>query len=181
MVKTRLGKEIGDEAALQVYLRLLAHTRHVAEHVEASRFLFYINEISEDDWSISKFEKRLQVQGDLGEKMKAAFREVFEAGFEKAIIIGSDCPEISNVIIDDAFHHLDNYDVVLGPANDGGYYLMGMNTLHDSIFDLKAWSTDQVISETVSRILQSNLSFSLIQELVDIDTLDDLKNYPAFE
>ena len=180
-VKTRLAKDLGDDGAMKVYKKLLTHTREVVEQVESTRFLFYKDEILDDDWNSSLFEKRVQADGDLGNKMKQAFQEVFNQGFTKVLIIGSDCPAISKEIIDEAFYQLESNNVVLGPANDGGYYLMGMNTLHDSIFDLKAWSTDQVLSETVSRILQSNLSFSLIQELVDIDTLDDLKNYPAFE
>ncbi|MDZ7845461.1 MAG: TIGR04282 family arsenosugar biosynthesis glycosyltransferase [Owenweeksia sp.] len=130
-----------------------------------------------DDWPASFFEKKLQSGSDLGERMKAAFQQAFEAGFQKVVIIGSDCPEIGAKVIEQAFDQLDETQVVLGPANDGGYYLLGMNGLFN-LFDDVNWSTATVRQETCDKVKAANLTFKELPELTDLDTIDDLVKFP---
>ena len=173
-VKTRLAKSIGDEKALEVYLLLLSLTRCAAEGANCIRHVFYSDEIADDEWSSVAFDKHLQTGSNLGEKMNNAFREVFELGAKRTLIIGSDCPEISAELINQAFDVLDSKDAVIGPAKDGGYYLLGMNQLHSSFFTDKEWSTETVFENTVDDFKGNRLTYKLLVELSDVDTTDDL-------
>ena len=155
--KTRLAQSVGNIEALRIYKLLLAHTRKISSSVDADRYLFYHNEIWEDEWPDSKYNKRLQSDGDLGNKMANAFSEVLQLN-DKAIIIGSDCSQLSQDIIQDAFSRLDNADLVLGPTYDGGYYLMGMKKAHSSLFQNMTWS--------VADVLGSNSGQSKIGKLI---------------
>ena len=128
-VKTRLARTLGDEEALRIYHVLLKKTRVTALACEADRFLFYSDFVDEqDDWSPAFFQKKIQRSGDLGVRMEFAFQQAFESGADKAIIIGSDCPELTSETLHHAFDLLDTKDFVLGPVPDGGDYLLGMNT-----------------------------------------------------
>lgn len=173
-VKTRLATAIGDEMALNVYNRLLEKSQKETQAVSAERHLFYSKEIKHDNWSSNHFNKHLQVEGDLGEKMRSAFETVIEPS-SKAIIIGSDCYDLTSEIIEEAFEALDINDLVIGPANDGGYYLLGMKKLRPELFDSIAWSTEAVLSQTLKKAKQLGLKVKSLQELIDIDNIDDLK------
>ncbi len=174
-VKTRLAKTIGDQNALLIYHALLNHTQTIASEISVSRYLFYDEKIEiNDDWLNDLYTKNQQVNGDLGKRMSAAFEHVFSKGVSKAIIIGSDCIELTTEIINKAFELLENNDVVIGPALDGGYYLLGMKTLHNCIFENKSWSTDLLIAETLESLKKENLSVQLMSKLSDIDTETDL-------
>lgn len=180
-VKTRLAASIGDEAALAVYHNLLDHTRDVAEQVAAERCLFYDTEITEQDaWSTKHYSKAVQADGDLGARMKAAFAQTLEK-IDKAIIIGSDCPEISAEVIEKAFKRLELADVVIGPTLDGGYYLLGIKELHAFLFDDMVWSTETVLEETIQRIQKKNLLYTKMPTLSDLDYEADLNNFPSFK
>lgn len=175
-VKTRLAKSIGNHAALKVYKNLLDITRSACSLVNANRYLYYSEKVEESDtWSIALFEKKLQEGEDLGERMKKAFQECFENENEKVIIVGSDCPNISAEIIENAFEKLDQHDVVIGPAKDGGYYLLAMRKLHNAIFDDKQWSTEGLLKQTLKSIEDNKLKYCLLEELYDVDTIEDLK------
>lgn len=173
-VKTRLAAGIGDKEALEVYMQLLEITRGVALKVNCTRNVFYSDEIVSDDWEDDKFNKFVQEGEDLGERMKNAFEQVFALGAKKAVIIGSDCPQLTSAIVQEAFVKLDACDVVVGPASDGGYYLLGMKLMHVSLFNEMEWSTDRVRTETLQRIVQQQLTYSLLPVLTDIDTAQDL-------
>ena len=174
-VKTRLAKTIGDHNALLIYRALLKHTQTIASEISVSRYLFYDEKIEiNDDWFSDLYTKNQQVNGDLGKRMSAAFEHVFSKGVSKAIIIGSDCIELTTEIINNAFELLENNDVVIGPALDGGYYLLGMKTLHNCIFENKSWSTDLLLAETLESLKKENLSVQLVPKLSDIDTETDL-------
>jgi uncharacterized protein len=171
-VKTRLAASIGDVAALEVYKGLLDHTRIVTLAIDAARLLFYADKVERHDlWPEKKYSKSLQSGGDLGERMSNAFRQATE--YDKKIIIGSDCPGITAELIEMAFTALDFHDVVIGPAADGGYYLLGMNNLIPELFEHIPWSTDQVLSETFKILQQKRLLYKLLPPLRDVDTLDD--------
>ena len=173
-VKTRLAATIGDEKALDIYKQLLQHTFNICSQVKAEKYIFYHEEIMEDDiWNAADFYKRLQVSTDLGDKMKAAFQELFNTGYKKIIIIGSDCLQLSPAIIESGYSMLQEKDAVIGPAKDGGYYLLGLRAMHEFIFENKKWSTASVFSQTLRELKQQQLSTGLLQELTDVDTEED--------
>ena len=179
-VKTRLAATIGNEAALKVYHNLLHHTRTTALKASSTNYLFYDQAIeAQDDWSTAHFNKRVQATGDLGDRMNDAFLQVLKQE-DKAVIIGSDCPEISESIINEAFDKLTLADVVIGPTHDGGYYLLGMKTLHRSLFDNMEWSTESVYSQTILRIKEKGLLYAVLPQLSDMDNIDDLNKFPSF-
>ena len=174
-VKTRLAKTIGNEKALEVYQLLQEKTKEVSLGVNARRFLFYSENIAQNDqWSNQDFEKLLQADGNLGERMIDAFRAAFAAGKEKAIIIGSDCFDITPELIELAYQKLNNADVVIGPANDGGYYLIGMKKMQQDIFQNIEWSTETVFENTINKVVQKGRSYEVLPTLIDIDTEEDL-------
>lgn len=173
-VKTRLGAGIGDEKALEIYNHLLAITRTVSANVNAVRHVFYSDEIENDDWNEDTFNKHVQEGDSLGSRMCNALEKVFALGAAKAIIIGSDCPKITSSLIADAFQELDKKDTVIGPAKDGGYYLLGMKQFHPFLFENKEWSTDSVFEDTVVDFMENRLSYSTSETLSDLDTIYDL-------
>ena len=176
-VKTRLAATMGEEKALAVYRKLLEHTHYISEGVKAERFVFYFDEIEENDlWSDGNFIKRLQSPGDLGEKMHNAFAGLFDEDYNDVAIIGSDCYELTTAIIEDAFEMLQQNDLVIGPANDGGYYLLGMKKLCMELFSNIQWSTEKVLAQTLAACTSAGLSHSLLPKLTDIDTEADLNS-----
>lgn len=176
--KTRLAATVGDDEALRIYLELLKHTRNIAIQINAKRNLFYSHFIdNNDEWNATDFDKQLQINGDLGKKMTNGFQTVFEKKATKAIIIGSDCASLTTDIINDAFAKLDTNDFVIGPADDGGYYLIGMTSFSSEIFENIAWSTEAVFPQTIDIIKKSNKTYALLPTLSDIDYEEDWKKY----
>lgn len=176
-VKTRLAQDVGEDKALAIYLELLEITRNVAVATPANRLLFYTNFIPQhDDWPDALFQKHLQSAGDLGARMEAAFQLALET-HQKAVIIGSDCPELSPAIIEQAFAQLDNCDAVFGPANDGGYYLLGLKAVIPEVFREMVWSTESVLSETLARLDAAGKRYALLPELSDVDHAEDWERY----
>ncbi|OBX26839.1 glycosyltransferase [Gelidibacter algens] len=174
--KTRLAATIGDENALEVYKFLLNHTAHISKDIKADRYVFYSENIKKEDlWESGVFRKKLQIGPDLGARMQNAFSELLEMGYEKVIIIGSDLLDLNSELVNDAFSQLDSNDVVIGPALDGGYYLLGMKNLHPNIFENKTWGTETVLKDTKNDLQNSKLH--LLKELNDIDTFEDMQQY----
>jgi len=172
-VKTRLATSVGDENALLVYRHLLAHTKSITQELAINKFVFYADEIDNNDlWN--GYEKHLQSGNDLGERMKNAFKLLLKEGFKKIIIIGSDCLEMDSNLLNNAFKELEKTDVVVGPAIDGGYYLLGMKNDHSFLFDIRNWSTDTVYADTINLVNANKLSFIALTKLNDVDTVDDL-------
>jgi hypothetical protein len=177
--KTRLAVSIGDENTLAVYKTLIQYTAQVLSKLKEDCVVFYSEDIQTDDlWDDANFQKQVQSQGHLGNKMQAAFEWGFHKGYKQVCIVGSDLFELEVSDIHDAFQALETHDLVFGPAEDGGYYLMGMSALHSEAFKDKAWSTELVLKETLHD-LEGN-SFQLLKEKNDIDTIDDLKKYQEF-
>lgn len=174
-VKTRLAASIGDEKALAIYLKLSAHTRDVTENLTMDKALYYSDFTDrEDNWSLTHFKKEIQTGRDLGERMRNAFASGFEQGYQKIVIIGTDCFELTPEIIKQSFERLDHHDTVIGPALDGGYYLLGMKKLIPEVFRNKAWSTESVCTETMKDFERLNLGYSLSPPLRDVDEVKDL-------
>ncbi len=180
-VKTRLAKSIGDEQALNVYHKLLLYTKEVVKNLNADKAVYYSEHIDNNDlWDNMLFRKHLQQGEDLGEKMQNAFADAFAQGKQRVIIIGSDCLELETYMIKEAFAVLDNNDVVLGPAKDGGYYLIGMTKFLPTLFEGKNWSTDDLLMDTILDLKKMNAKYYLLKTLNDIDTIEDLKALDKF-
>ena len=180
-VKTRLAADIGSLNALNVYKTLLSYTRNITNSIDSSRLLFYSDFIDfNDDWEDGIYQKYLQSGNDFGEKMLNAFN-IALTQHELVVIIGSDCFELNSEIIELAFKKLKDFDVVIGPAKDGGYYLMGLKRVYPELFQGKSWSTDSVLSETIDTLKELDLTYHLLPLLGDIDTLQDLKISKLYE
>ena len=179
-VKTRLAATIGDKNALEVYRLLLNHTQNIVRPLKVSKTVMYTDEIIIDDiWDNSIYEKRVQFGQDLGAKMKNAAAAGFENGYKKVVIIGSDLYDLTAQDITTTFEKLDNYDAVIGPAEDGGYYLLGLKFIPDNIFYNKKWGTNAVLKDTLTDLIHHNVYLLDIKN--DIDTLDDIKNIEDFQ
>ena len=177
-VKTRLAASVGDEQAMNIYMRLVEHTREVLLGVEdVSRYVYYSSYIDiEDEWSNEIFNKKIQTSGDLGDKIKAAFTEVFQSS-DRVIIIGSDCAQLNSSHIDDAIKSLEDNNVAIGPTYDGGYYLLGMDGLYTDLLEDIEWSTDTVKEVTVQKAIKAELTVAEIDLLSDIDYIEDWEKY----
>jgi uncharacterized protein len=169
-VKTRIAATLGDQAALDAYGEMSAHVRAVASGVECHRAVFYSDFIDDqDEWSSPTFSKYLQVPAGLGERMLAAFQEMFAMGFQKVAIVGSDFLDLQAQHLEQAFRELSFHDFVIGPVDDGGYYLLGMKVLEPSVFLNKRWSTSSVFMSTMVDIRDAGKLVFVLPEISDID------------
>ncbi|MDA2918083.1 TIGR04282 family arsenosugar biosynthesis glycosyltransferase [Desulfobacterota bacterium AH_259_B03_O07] len=128
------------------------------------------------NWLNNKNYELIPQDGDsLGNRMANAFDTVFSQGYNKAIIIGTDCMEISIDLISRAFQSLSKTEVVLGPSEDGGYYLIGLNkTIHEIFYGIQ-WSTKHVLHQTLNKLTRRNHEYQLLETLRDIDTIRDIR------
>ena len=179
-VKTRLAATIGNEQALFIYQKLIEHTIAITKKISADKIVYYSDSIVEKDtWENNIYQKKLQSGNDLEDRMKNAFKSSFTAGYDKVIIIGTDCFELNEEFISIAFEKMNDDDVVLGPAKDGGYYLLGMKKFYPSLFENIEWSSEKVLKQTLTTAMRLNLSVFLLPPLSDIDREPDLKDYSA--
>jgi rSAM/selenodomain-associated transferase 1 len=180
-VKTRLAQGVGPEQALAVYRELLARTRAAADGLAATKTLWLTGDPPAgpafEDWP--GYAQRPQPVGDLGERMHQAFAAAFEAGAAAAVIIGTDCPDLRTEHLNTAFHQLAHHDVVVGPALDGGYYLLGLRVLVPDFFVDKPWSTAAVLAATLADADRLGLRVAHLPALADVDTADDLAAWRA--
>lgn len=175
-VKTRLADEIGMDAAMDVYMELVKYTNEVADKITTDKTIYYSEYVEiEDIWDTEKYSLKVQKGDNLGERMLNAFDEAFDS-YNKVVIIGSDCFDITPKIIAIAFESLEDFDVVVGPAKDGGYYLLGMKEHQPQLFEGKTYSNDNVLKELLEEAEKLNLSVHKLEELYDIDTMQDLKD-----
>ena len=179
-VKTRLAKTIGNATALKIYIFLLERTRDIAVQVSADKAVYYSVKVRENDiWDTNNFQKHQQVGEDLGIRMLHAFKNGFKAGYEKVMIIGSDLYDLTAETIENAFIALKDNEVVIGPAEDGGYYLLGMNSLEEKVFKNKKWGTETVRKNTLEELKDKKVF--LLGELNDVDVFEDIEHHPAFQ
>ncbi|GAB3695492.1 TIGR04282 family arsenosugar biosynthesis glycosyltransferase [Spirosoma flavus] len=175
-VKTRIARTVGDTKALEVYQHLLIYTQNLVSEFKERCAVYYGDFVNADDgWN--PFVKYKQSGLDLGERMHSAFEDQFKAGARKVVIIGSDCFDITPSHIHNAFAALDTVDVVIGPATDGGYYLLGMNKLQPFLFQDMPWSQPELRQLTELAVLQHNLTYARLDELTDIDEWADYEDY----
>jgi rSAM/selenodomain-associated transferase 1 len=175
--KTRLAKTVGKETALEIYKFLLQRTRDISSKVNADKAVYYSVKVRTNDiWNENTYQKHQQKGDDLGIRMLNAFKNGFDTGYEKIIIIGSDLYDLTSKDIDNAFLHLNNKDVVIGPAEDGGYYLLGMKKLHSAVFKNKNWGTDTVRTDTLKNLIDKQVK--LLDKKNDIDVYEDIVDIP---
>lgn len=174
-IKTRLAATIGKEKTLAVYKRLLEHTRSITKELPCDKYIFYADKVTGNDiWDNDIYHKTIQWGLDLGQRMFNAFQSLFDRGYEKILIIGSDCYELSQKDLEDAFEKLHEEKILLGPASDGGYYLLGLTEPVSEIFTDIAWSGANVLSETTHRLRRLQHRYVLLPVLNDIDEEKDL-------
>ncbi|SMO84631.1 TIGR04282 family arsenosugar biosynthesis glycosyltransferase [Gracilimonas mengyeensis] len=176
-VKTRLAASIGDKEALNVYRKLLQLTHQQTRKLDADKTVWYSSFIPDNDlWDSDSFHTSLQQGSNLGNRMLHAFKTAFQKQPKsKVIIIGSDCPGITTELLEKAYQALENKEIVIGPARDGGYYLLGMCNFHPEVFEDIDWSTSKVREQTLDVIKANQWSYELLEELNDIDTVEDLE------
>ena len=176
-VKTRISNMIGTGKALQVYNYLFEQTLDAVsilpENIEVTIFF---SDNFEDELYNSKrpFNQQIQSGKDLGERMSNAFLEEFKSFIGKVCLIGTDIKGLDNIIIEEAFDYLEENDIVLGPASDGGYYLIGMKQYYPEIFRDIEMGKSSVLKETIERIKLSELKFTLLPILSDVDEFEDI-------
>ena len=175
-VKTRLASGMGELRALEIYRHLVQMTYSALAEVPASIWTYFSDFIPKT--VNSPIAKSFAQEGqDLGDRMAGAFARSFELGMDKVVLIGTDCPTLQSQHLNEAFEALTHSDLVLGPATDGGYYLIGMKRRADYLFEGISWSTSQVLTETLNVASQHGLTTTLLQELNDIDTSEDWERY----
>ncbi len=176
-VKTRLAAGIGAAAALRVYVRLAEHALAQARASGAAVRVHFTPADAGDAvraWLGPGAAYLPQAEGDLGERMRSAFDAAFAAGFRRVVVIGSDLPDLSAELLGRAFALLDGHEAVLGPARDGGYYLLGLRRPVPEVFQGIAWSTAEVLAATVARLREMGIEPALLETLGDVDEAADL-------
>lgn len=183
-VKTRLARDLGDEAAAELYSAFVKDTLEGLRQAEARRMVFYDPDLPSPEgaeeavreWLGPDEELFPQRGHDLGQRMEAAFRRAFALGLERVVIMGSDVPDFPGPLVGMAVDVLHRRDAVVGPAQDGGYYLIGFNrkAYMPEIFENMPWGTDQVYARTVKLLLHAGLEMTRLPEWNDVDTVRDL-------
>ncbi len=182
-VKTRLIPALGAEGAAEVHARMMQHAIRQAKVVAAWRdAMFEIrftngHESSMRRWLTEDVPLKPQIEGDLGDRLRCAIEEAFRDGLQRVIAIGTDCPELDAARMSVALDALHRRDVVLGPALDGGYYLIGVRRHVPELFHGIDWGTDKVAEQTRERIDAAGLTLTELQPLGDVDEPDDLHRW----
>jgi uncharacterized protein len=179
--KTRLIPAIGAEKAANLQRIMTEETllkvEKLKEFLEVKINIYFTGGNSDlmTAWLGKKYNYHQQIDGDLGLKMYSAFQDIFTEDNQQVIIIGIDCPKLDYEILKEAFMALNNHDLVIGKAQDGGYYLLGLNQLKKCLFTNINWGTSQVFSQTMA--IANNLGCSIykLPILRDIDRPEDLK------
>ena len=127
------------------------------------------------------WEPAIERGGDLGERMATAFADAFAAGSRRVALAGSDVPELTRERVGEAFSALDDHDMALGPAADGGYYLVALARPRPALFEGVAWSTERVLAETLERAAAAGLRVRLLGTLRDVDTPEDARRFAEEE
>ena len=178
-VKSRLAKGVGEENALEIYKTLLSHTKSVVATLNCTKRVGYSEQVRPDDmWDNAIFEKFQQEGENLGVRMHNAFKQAFSDGYEHVLIVGSDLFDLRDSHINEAFDALHSHEAVIGPAKDGGYYLLGMSKLIKEVFYNKEWGGDTVFKRTMSNLAMTKTH--QLETLNDIDFAEDLKPYAEF-
>ncbi len=180
LVKSRLAAAIGPDAALELYKSFVLD---VVEMLQDAGYPFRIcfypvaAQGAVSDWLGPRHQYAPQEGDDLGERMKNAFQRIFSEGYRRAVLIGSDIPDLAKAVLQESFASLEKNDLVLGPAADGGYYLMGFNkdSFLPELFHGIEWSSPTVFRDTVDIARAAKRSLHLAPEWNDVDSVQDLR------
>ena len=184
--KTRLIPALGEYGAADLQRQMTEHTISAAAAASKRRGLT-VGVCYEGgdaalmrDWLGDQFIYRPQGSGNLGKRMNRAFNKAFGGGIEAVVIVGSDIPEITADIIQQAFEALHKNDLVFGPAHDGGYYLIGMQRTaalraNPRLFEGIKWGSGEVLAQTLQIAAALKFSFVLLNSLADVDRPEDLQ------
>jgi uncharacterized protein len=180
-VKTRLAETLGEPAAHAAYQQLLDTVLQQMTPLKNVELRFTPDDAESEvrPWLRKGWEMTGQGNGDLGARLDRAFQSAFANGAARVVIIGSDCPEVTPADIEAAWAALFSQDVVLGPAVDGGYWLIGLRGAQPGLFAGIPWSTGAVLQETIKRSLAAALTVRLLRELPDVDTEADWRQFLA--
>lgn len=171
-VKTRLAATIGNAMALRIYYRLLEHTRTITRNLPVHKYLYYDSDTLDQCWP--GYELGIQHGSNLGEKMNNAMNALFQKGYQRIVIIGSDCFELQEDQLYESYAQLETHDICIGPATDGGYYLLALKNPFPQLFENIAWSSNKVLDQTIRICNQQNQTIHLLPILSDIDCEEDL-------
>ncbi|MCP4193183.1 MAG: glycosyltransferase [Planctomycetaceae bacterium] len=180
-VKTRLGVEIGMNSSSAIYRQFVVTLLDRLQTEADQRILAFAPTQYHRDFEqlpgASNWQLTPQSSGDLGERMSQFFRQRFQAGASRVVLIGSDSPSLPLPYIRDAFQQLHTHDAVFGPSVDGGYYLVGMRKPLEFLFEGIEWSTENVWRQTLQRIRSNSVEIALavLPQWYDVDTLTELK------
>ena len=171
-VKTRLAEVIGAPAAAAAYRHLVETLLNHLQGLGGVEVCFSPDDAAGEvqHWLKEGWSSSPQGDGNLGQRLQSAFRRAFQAGAKHVAIIGSDCPAVKVEDIREAWGGLQTHDVVLGPATDGGYWLIGLRQLQPNLFREVHWSSENAFAETIERVHHAGLSVQLLRELADVDT-----------
>ena len=176
-VKSRLALKVGQKKAFLIYSELVNKTASIVNSLSVEVHLYYSDYIEENDnFNPSKVKKFIQKGNNLGDRIINALNISFKK-FSPVVIIGSDLWKLEISDIEDAFRILKNKNIVIGPSTDGGYYLIGMNYLDTKIFENKNWGQESVLNDTI-RDIDDETNIHLLDEKTDIDTYEDLCQFP---
>jgi uncharacterized protein len=179
-VKTRLAKDLDHGSVQTLYRNFVLDMLEMLAKADLPIIVYFHPPESGDaisKWLGKNYTYAPQKGVDLGDRMKNTFKEAFAKGFTKAVLIGSDVPDMENVLLDAAFSALDLNDAVIGPAYDGGYYLIGFrhNSFLPEVFKGISWGTNTVLKDTLKILRDNNYKVHFLPELRDVDTIEDLK------
>ena len=174
-VKTRLAQQIGAKAACDAYQQLVRAVLNRIDSLHHVQLRYNPDDAASEiaQWRRRTWTLSPQGVGDLGERLAGAFAESFAAGASRVVVIGSDCPWLSAADIEEAWNDLETHDLVLGPARDGGYWLVGLRGPSPELFSDISWSSETVLAQTIQRARARELRVRLLRELRDVDTLED--------
>ncbi len=178
--KTRMIPQLGAEDAAQLQREMTEHTLNTAKKIKSDREINIEihfaggNQHLMSDWLGKDIKCVPQISGDLGDRMNSSFTQAFDSNSRGVVTIGIDCPDIDRQILNNAFNSLQNNDLVLGVAKDGGYYLIGLNKATPELFQNIDWGTDKVLNQTKAIAQQLNLNTQYLTTLSDVDRPEDL-------
>jgi rSAM/selenodomain-associated transferase 1 len=179
--KSRLAATVGNENALIIFKELIKHTVSITQKLDCDKWVLFSDYIGGNEYfEDSIYSKHLQEGNDLGDRMRNAFVKATDAGYEKVILIGSDCYQLTQSELEKGFNNLDSNDFVFGPAEDGGYYLIGTTTTFTKVFDNKTWSTKTVLYEAIRDVEGADYTLGLLSTLSDVDYEEDLGELKKF-
>ncbi len=176
-VKTRLIGALTSEQAAEVYRRLLVLSLDTLRAVADARIILAGAPDAADfsDYVDSTIEFRPQGDGDLGRRLSRGMAAAFEAGSPRVVVVGADCPRMTPGDLSRAFELLEEHDVVIGPAIDGGYYLLGLRRPAPMLLEGIDWSSERVLAQTQARAANAGLRVALLEVRRDVDTIEDIR------